>query len=353
MIGARIQRARKAAGLAYRPLAGQLGLSHTTLSKFEKGELTPDSAQLLRLAQALGVRTEYFFRPDTVSLEGVEYRKHSTLAKKALRKIEADILDQAERWFELLGLFPSKPIPDFAVPKDLPAHIDGLDDAERMALALRKCWQLGLNAIPNMTDLLESKGIIVIASASAEAGKFDGLCASVNGTPVIVTQAGLPGDRQRFTLAHELGHLLMQGRLRMQVDEEKACHRFAGAFLLPARETEAHLGSARHQLEIGELHLLKHEFGISMRACLARALQAGILNESAFKRMQIKFNIQGWHKCEPGNPCLTEVTRLYEQLVYRALGEELIGESKAAELLGMSVAQFHRQRMLGHETAGQ
>ena len=62
--------------------------------------------------------------------------------------------------------------------------------------------------------------------------QFDGLQATVADKPVIVVSKGWPGDRQRFTLAHELGHLLLHGRLTDGLDEERACHRFASAFLL-------------------------------------------------------------------------------------------------------------------------
>jgi len=79
MIGERLQRARKAAGLGLRALAEQSDLSHTTISKFEKEQQTPSSKQLIKLAKVLGVRTEYFFRPQTLTLSGIEYRKKSTL----------------------------------------------------------------------------------------------------------------------------------------------------------------------------------------------------------------------------------------------------------------------------------
>ena len=40
------------------------------------------------------------------------------------------------------------------------------------------------------------------------------------------------GERQRFTLAHELGHLVMD--VAAKLDEKKAMQRFAGVFLMPA-----------------------------------------------------------------------------------------------------------------------
>ena len=74
---------------------------------------------------------------------------------------------------------------------------------------------------------------------------FDGMAATVDGIPVVVVGRGWPGDRQRFTLAHELGHLVLHGRLASDVDEEAAANRFAGAFLAPADEVRKELGEKR------------------------------------------------------------------------------------------------------------
>jgi transcriptional regulator with XRE-family HTH domain len=107
MIGERLQRARKGAGVSLRVLADQSDLSHTTIDKFEKEKLKPSSSQLIKMAKVLGVRMEYFFRPQVIEIQTPEYRKKTTLAKKVLNQIEGDIFDQAERWHELLNLYPT------------------------------------------------------------------------------------------------------------------------------------------------------------------------------------------------------------------------------------------------------
>jgi transcriptional regulator with XRE-family HTH domain len=66
MIGERIKIARRAAGLSQRALAKAVGVSAMAISKYERELDTPGSDVLLRLAQALGVKTEYFLRPTTV-----------------------------------------------------------------------------------------------------------------------------------------------------------------------------------------------------------------------------------------------------------------------------------------------
>lgn len=256
------------------------------------------------------------------------------------------MLDQAERWQELANLWPAFPVPVFSGVKGLPTHIDALEQIEQVAEQVRASWQLGLNPLPDLIDVLESQGVLVIITLVEELAKLDGLQATIAKQPVVVVSANWPGDRQRFTLAHELGHLLLHGRLATTLDEEKACNRFASAFLLPAASIRQHLGSKRHNLEARELYILKHEFGLSMQACLYRAGDLDIIDESTRKRLFLFFSKQGWRKMEPGNAYPQEQTLLFQQLVYRALGEGIISESKAAELLKIPLMSFHQMRKM-------
>jgi Zn-dependent peptidase ImmA (M78 family) len=147
-------------------------------------------------------------------------------------------------------------------------------------------------------------------------------------------------------LAHELGHLLLEGRLAAGLDEEKACDRFAGAFLAPRIAVHQLLGQQRHALEWQELYVLKHEFGLSMSGWLQRAKQCGVITDAAHLMMFKRFSAKGWRKNEPGNPLPQEHPRLFDQLVYRALAEQYISEAKAAELLGIPMMRFHKERQL-------
>jgi Zn-dependent peptidase ImmA (M78 family)/transcriptional regulator with XRE-family HTH domain len=346
MIGERLQRARKAAGVSLRVLADQTDLSHTTIDKFEKEKLKPSSSQLIKMAKVLGVRTEYFFRSDVITIQTPEYRKKTTLAKKVLNKIEGDIFDQAERWHELLNLYPKSPIESFSLPANLLEFISTETQIEDLAVTMRHAWDLGLGCIPDLIDTLESQGIMVISTAVKNDEKFDGLTSVVNDIPLIVVDANWVGDRQRFTLAHELGHLLLKNRIAESDNEEKWCNHFAGAFLLPKATLISHLGEHRHNLEPRELYLLKHEFGLSMQGVLFRAKQAEIITQATFERICRMFSMNGWRKCEPQTQYPSEKTILFKQLVYRALAEDYISESKAAELLGLSVIKFHQQRTL-------
>lgn len=353
MFAERLVRARKAAGLSMNALAEEISLSANAIKKYEHGDNMPSSTNLLKLAKALNVRTEYFFRPIKVEIKGVEYRKRASTPQKLIDQVNGDVMDQAERWTELLNFYPDsvKPVPQFSLPANLPEQVGSYEQIETIADLMRTEWSLGLNPIPDMIDTFESRGVMIITTSVEVEKKFDGLAGTIGSTPLVVISTHQPGDRQRFTLAHELGHLVLHGRLAEELNEEKACNHFAGAFLFPKQAVLQHLGEHRRALEAQELYMLKQEFGISMMSILVRAGQCGIINEGLQKRYYMQFNKQKWRTQEPGQPYPNEETYLFKQLIYRALGEDYIGESKAAELLGVSLSSFHKERKLGAMSA--
>lgn len=344
MIGQRIKLARTAAGSSLRTLADRVGVSHTTLAKYELGGATPSSDVLLGLSEVLGVRVEYFFRTGGLKLREVEYRKHSRLPKKVLHRIEGEVIEQIERFLELQDFLPIRAVPHFAVPLATQERVETLDAIEDLALQVRTAWGLGQNPVSVLTDTLEERGILVFQCDVPHDGKFDGLAADVDGMPVVVVGRDWPGDRQRFTLAHELGHLVLKGRLVSDLDEEKAAHRFAGAFLAPKPEVYKELGVSRSRLEPRELCVLKSAYGLSMGAWLFRARDLKILSEAAYIHHIKLFRSRGWHKSEPCDDYPRETPQLFEQMLFHALAEDLITESKAAELMGMPLMDFHAMR---------
>ena len=321
------------------------------ISKYERGELVPSSQMLGALADALDVRVEYFFRTRSVALEKLEFRKHAHLPAKQEQRVLADARDQIERWLELEDLLPNEWGERFSVPEDVPETIRNGEDIEHAALAVREAWGLGLEPVLDLIEVLEGQGLKVLLSEHATAAKFDGLAAQANGHTVILVGAGQPGDRQRFTMAHKLGHLIMENRLDPEVfegdnDEEKACHRFAGAFLAPAEQVIAALGKSRSRIELQELYLLKQQWGLSMGALSFRARDLGIINQSTMGKLWALLRARGWKVTEPGRPYPKEEPRRFQRLVFRALAEDLIGESKAAELLGITQVELTKKRNL-------
>lgn len=350
MIAERIHQARLAAGLTLVALGDKVGVSHTAIQKYEKGLLTPSSSQLLKLARACGLRTEYFFRTQRVELRRPEFRKRTTFGKTAQEALKIKVVESIEKRVELLSAFPTSPLPVFAPPPGLMRTIESFEAIEEVADQVRQAWQLGLNPIADLTDTLEGLGLLVIVVDETHPG-FSGLTARActeegREYPIVAVSKSWSGDRQRFTLAHELGHLLLEGRLADGLDTEKACDRFAGAFLAPRVAVVQLLGQSRRALEWQELYALKHEFGLSMSGWLQRAKHCGVIAEPAYLAMVKRFSAKGWSKNEPGHPLPREHPRLFDQLVYRALAEQYISEGKASELLGIPMMRFHQERRL-------
>ncbi len=346
MLGNRIQRARKALGLSLREVAKQVALSHAAIKKYEDNIVIPSSDILIKLAKALHVRVEYFFRPERFTLINIQYRKHADLIDSHLEEIKIKILDQIEQRVELENLFPSVPMQEFSV-SGLPKKIKHIDELEICADQVREQWQLGFEPLADLIDTLEEHGIKIFEIDNRRYSKFDGLSAMINNNmPVIVIGSQWPGDRQRFTLIHELGHLLLADRLDENLDEEKCCNRFAGAFLLPKCTILFKLGEYRSCIEPCELSFLKQEFGISMYAILHRAEDTGIIANSVYSQLRLEFDRRGWRKQEPGEPYPNEKPNIFKKMVFHALAEEYIGESKAAELMNMSVELFKSFRAM-------
>jgi Zn-dependent peptidase ImmA (M78 family) len=206
---------------------------------------------------------------------------------------------------------------------------------------------LGIDPIPNLSELLEERGIKIL---SIDLKDIDGLTAKVvrkygDPLPVIAIKKSSWAERKRFTLAHELGHMVMD--IRAGADAERAANRFAGAFLMPAEALWREIGKHRTTISLGELLELKQLFGTSFQAIGYRCHDLGIIRDAGYRRLFRVFNQRGWRKPpfeEPGAiPPEKEEPRRMERLCFRALSERLIGESKAAEILGISVRELSKR----------
>ena len=327
-LGERIKLARDRAGYSLRRLAEKAGVSHTAIANYEKDADVPSSGVLLDLAEALGVGLDSFFRAGAVTLEGVRFRRRARCTKRELRQAEGEVLDYVERYLQVEAIM-GDPLP-FLKP-DIDWQVADLDDIERLAVELRDAWDLGLDPIDDLVSALEDRGVRVCLVEGCQG--FDGLCAWLQGAmPVIAVRRGIPGDRQRFNLAHELAHLLLEPPPDM--DEERAAHRFAGAFLVPQPAARSELGQRRHDLDVRELHLLKHKYGLSMQAWVFRARDLGVIGQETCERIFRRFSRSGWRRNEPGDPVPSDEPQRMRQLVYRALAEDKISRSRAIELLG-------------------
>ncbi|MDD4127103.1 MAG: XRE family transcriptional regulator [Methanomicrobium sp.] len=327
-IGERIRAARKGAGLSLRALGDMAGVSQTAISKYEKGEIIPDSGMLITIGKATNTSLDFFFRQNVVKLSSPSYRCKKSLKKKPQSLIHARTVDWLERYLEIEHITNEKI--EINLPKKEECHVDSLKDIESIAIKIRRKWNLGLDPIDNLTDTFEMNGIKV-GLIDAD-NKFDALTFLQDNNPVIVVAKNIPGDRQRFNLAHELGHIILD--LNPDLDEEKAAHRFAGAFLIPEEMIKYELREKRKALDINELYRLKHRYGISMKALVHRAADLEIIQETVATRLYQEFSKRGWNKKEPGKGFPNERPIHMEMLILRAHAEEKITRSRAVELFG-------------------
>jgi Zn-dependent peptidase ImmA (M78 family)/DNA-binding XRE family transcriptional regulator len=340
----RLKAARQRMVWSQRDLAQAAGVSAMAISKYERGLDVPSSGVLLKLAQALHVKPEYFARPAPLAVTGPNFRRRDTLSQRSLRIILGEVQEWLERYMEVETL--SDAHPPFRKPASASRQVSSLEDVEQVALALRSTWKLGTDAIENLTEVLEDHGVKVGLVAGEE--DFDAVVFRLeDGAPVMAVKEGLPGDRQRFSLAHELGHLVIEPS--DNVDPEKAAYRFAGAFLVPEPAARQELGKSRSALSVYELHLLKHKYGLSMQGWLHRAEGLGIIEGTTAKSMFAHFKEQGWQQREPGDQFPPEEPMRMERLVMRLLAENAISESRAAELLGMSLGKFGEKVSKQHD----
>jgi Zn-dependent peptidase ImmA (M78 family)/transcriptional regulator with XRE-family HTH domain len=342
MIGERLKVVRNRAGLSMRALAKRAEVSAMAISKYERGMDVPGSDVLIRLARALGVRVEFLLRRVDVRLALASFRCRRALPAKQRRAVLAEVQDFAERYVQAAELFGPVHGPD------LPSsRVKMAEEAEVAAGKLREHWALGKGPIDDLTATLEGHDVLV---GPVEGDlRFDAAMVRTEGEPslpVVAVRRGVPGDRQRFSMAHELGHLVMKPD--PGVDQEGAAHRFAAALLVPASAARSELGETRAGLAPLELHILKHKYGLSMQGWLMRAADLGIVSQAVAARLHRVFRSRGWHREEPGDQIAPEEPERLKLLVLRALAEDLISESRAAELLGMPLSEFRRREKSVH-----
>lgn len=345
MIGRKLKVARSAAGLSLRALSDAIDgrVSAQAIGKYERDEDMPSSGVLLVIADALAVSVDYLLSAEELVLEGVDFRKKAVASVREEAQLEARTIHLLERYLSLEDMLGLKSV-DWEQPRSAPHPVADVRDAEDAARSVRDDWGLGNDPIPKLAELLEERGIKVL---SLELNDIDGLAAKVrrkdrSSARVIVIKQSSWSERKRFNLAHELGHMVLAPD--PGVDEEKAAHRFAGAFLMPADVLRSEVGAHRSSISIGEFAALKERFGVSIQALAYRCKDLGIINQTAFAKLFRVFAERGWRTfpfAEPGTiEPAAEEPRRFERLCYRALAENVIGEARAAELLNISVREL-------------
>jgi Zn-dependent peptidase ImmA (M78 family)/transcriptional regulator with XRE-family HTH domain len=343
----RLRSARSLNGFSLQDLADKLDnkITRQSLHRYEKGEVLPDSERIAQLSKALGVRPDFFFRETKVEIGSIEFRKVPGLSSKEEDKLIETVKDKLSRYLELEEILSFKTA--FKNPVSQARPVKSPEDIEAAAQAVRKDWGLGSDPIANCLELLEDHHIKII-EVETEAS-FDGLQTWVNeNIPVIAinTTQLKSNDRKRFTALHELAHLLLPLKGLNEKQKETCCHQFAAALLLPKETAYRELGKVRHKLLIQELGPLKQQYGISIQAIVMRAKSLNIISENYARQLFFHFDQMGWREQEPFEYITEEKSNRFTQLLFRALGEELISMSKAAALNNQSLSEFKEKSLM-------
>ena len=320
-----IKLGRQLAGLTRQALAEKCGLTQPTITRMENGDRQITDEAAIAIATALHRPLSFLtwdaeiFAPSTV----FHRRRASTRVKDVeatnalinyvrlcvLRMLEGARL-KTRRTMHRIDLGPSC----------LPA------DAARQ---LRAVWQVPSGPIPNLVELVESAGIVIWETDEVTA-EVDALSlwpiGEDDSRPIVVRVAGKSGDRERLTLAHELGHLCLHHL--PSNDFESEAYAFGSEFLMP----EDDIMDALKDLTLQKAAALKGKWKVSMQAIIRRSRDLGVSNESAYGRLMRELSAKGYRTREPvlipsEKPRLLDsiVTRFCQQRDKRGLTSEYLG----------------------------
>jgi len=332
--------ARQARGLTQIELADRLGISQAQVSKIENGLDRADAVLVDRYARVLDYRPSFFYQKEAlVGLPPYHHRKRARLSAKKLDAVYAEL---NIRRMHLQALIRSA---ELDTPKALPdLHLDDFEgDSAEAARVLREHWLLPRGPLKDMTRAVENAGILVLA-CDFGTDLLDGLSLRVEGLPpLIFLRTDMPGDRYRFTLAHELGHLALHWYSPTSDDlMEAQADRFAAAFLMPAQDITPYLSG----LSLSKLMMLKQVWGVSMQAILYRAKDLGTIGERQHESLWRQISRAGYRRTEP-----VEVPRerpgLLMEVVELHLDELGYGVEDVSRLLHLNVGEFVRLYLQG------
>lgn len=250
--------------------------------------------------------------------------------------IKEQIADLIERYINIEEICNASV--NFSSPKK--NEISNFQQVKEAAFQLRENWNIGVDGIVNVIDLLEEQGIRILEIDAPDS--FDGLSSMINDEyPVIVLNKSFSSERKRFTALHELGHLILSFSQEVSdKEEENFCHLFANEILILEPVFKNLIGTSRHDISYQELKAIQLQYGISCDAMMYKAKFYGIITEQRYKTYCIQKNRNPAFKnlFEKSLYCREESNR-FVRLVYNALSNELITISKAASLLHQSVEQ--------------
>lgn len=306
--GARVRQLRIASGLDQTQLAERVGVMQGAISRVENGLKLPTEALVDALASALDC-TPTFLSSSVAAVPPTRpwLRAYADAPKRDLDQQ----LAQCAIAVETVDRLALRALPD-AIPVFDRADLLDDEEIELFALEVREAAGIPTGAVVgNTTRAAERLGCIVLPM-SGELGRHLGLSTVADLQPVICVSRPaidpnrhVPGDRQRHTVAHELGHLSLHRDLPPPATPEDArqierqAHRFAGAFLIPGDALTEELDDVGGRVTLNVLAAIKERWGVAIKALVVRCRQLGFIEDDHARSLYKQISSRGWNKDEP------------------------------------------------------
>lgn len=275
--------ARESRGYTQSELARLVGVEQGTVSKLESGLVLMPDELVEKAAEVLKYPFEFFSQNEKVYGFGSSvfyHRKRQGLPIKQLRQLHAEM---NIRRFGLKKLLRAAAVDT----QNKFAHYDPQEYRGRIeviARAVRAAWRIPPGPIRNVTETLENAGAIIIRHDFGTR-KADAVSEWIEPNPPIFfvnSNPDVTGDRMRFSLAHELGHVAMH---QYPVpDMEEQADRFAAEFLMPEKDIAHQLT----RLTLPKLAILKQQWRVSMGSLIEHAYRIGNISKSQRSRLIIQ-----------------------------------------------------------------
>lgn len=281
--------ARNSRGRTAAWLASRLGVSPGLVSKWENGIAEPPVDRIEQIARELEYPGSLFTQPEHVlGTDSIcfHHRKRKTLPARLLNRVEAEMhlaQIQTSRLMRHVSVEASRDL--------ISMDPDENGGPREIARLLRGYWRIPHGPIPNLVTLVEAAGAVVVFR-EFQTHKLDGMSAWGKGTPPIFFLNKLnPVDKSRWTIAHELGHLVMHHH-PTEGDPEEEANVFAQEFLTPRDEIVPDL----KRLTFARLPALKQYWRVSMKALITTADKLGALPKSKIKSLYVQYSRAGYNQ---------------------------------------------------------
>lgn len=292
----RIAFARERLGLTGKELAEKIGKTPSAVSQFEHGVTKPDLDTFVRLSMALKVPTSFFIERESsvprISLDACHFRSKRSVTQRDRRRSArlGELLVALATSLERKGVvFPEDEVTNHAT------SADSMEEVEIAASELRSKWGMGVGPIPNMVQLLESKGVFVLPIYDA-CEEVDAYATHYIDRPCVMLAFNKTASRARFDAAHELGHLILHDDVEPGYGEaERQADRFAAAFLAPR---EGFLQECPRRWSLAAFKRLKFRWKMSIAALVRRAYDLDKISRSSYTRAFKELSRKGMRKDE-------------------------------------------------------